>query len=45
MSQTRIMCENCGAPQCYCQCEQKPTHGDQPPSVPLHHVVQPMNPI
>ena len=40
MSQTRILCENCGAPQCYCNCEPKPLSGDKPPSVPLQPVVR-----
>ena len=40
MSQTRILCENCGAPQCYCNCEPKPLSGDKPPSAPLQPVVQ-----
>ena len=33
MSQTRILCEKCGAPQCYCKCERKPSSGDNSPSV------------
>ena len=33
MSQTRILCENCGAPQCYCKCERKPSPSDTLPSV------------
>lgn len=33
MSQTRILCETCGAPQCYCKCERKPSPCHKPTSV------------